>query len=85
MRWTGRTATVVLLSIAGLAALAAVILVVASSPLDDDPCAPGYEACMAAAGGVVGTVDCRIEMLHCRSQGPEHWSEVLGKAAEDAP
>ena len=84
MRWIGRTATVVLLSVAGVAALAVVIFIVASSPRGDDPCEPGFEACMAAAGGAIGAVECRIEMLHCRSQGPEHWSETLGEPPQGA-
>lgn len=66
--------------VAGLVVLAVVVLWGLSSPVIDDDCVSGYARCRAAAEGVSGAVDCRLEMLHCRAWGPEHWSEVLPPA-----
>ena len=70
------------LAVAGVGVAAAIALaivfVVVLKPEVDEPCAPGFEACLAAADGWVDEADCRIELYHCRRSGPEHWEEEHG-------
>jgi len=63
--------------VVGLAVLAVFVLWGLSSPVIEDDCVSGFERCRAAAEGVSDGVDCRLEMLHCRAWGPEHWEETL--------
>ena len=81
MRKGGRVALV----IAGLAiatmALAVTLFWGLSGPIAGEACAVGFESCRAAAGGFLDAVDCRIEMLHCRAHGPEHWLDSHRGAA----
>lgn len=72
MRAMGRVATIAAF-VLGVTTIAVVVLLALSRPGDDDPCTPGYEVCLAAAGGLIERLDCRIELLHCRRQGPGHW------------
>lgn len=71
----GRTAKLALILggvLLGVVALAVSVLMVVSSPAVQDRCTPAYVTCVAAAGGMVERIDCRIELYHCRREGPEH-------------
>jgi len=58
-------------AVAALGALAAVALAVmaATSITQDDVCSAAYRECAAMAEGFANTVDCRVEVYHCRSAG----------------
>jgi len=57
--------------VAALGALAAITLAVvaATNTAQDDVCSAAYHECTAMAAGLAGTLDCRVEVYHCRSAG----------------
>ena len=44
-------------------------VVAATSTARDDVCSAAYRECAARVDGLRGTVDCRLEVYHCRSVG----------------
>lgn len=51
------------LTVLGLAVMAV------TNTVQDDVCSAAFRECTAMAEGVANTVDCRIEVYHCRSAG----------------
>ena len=60
--WAGALAVFVL-------AVVAFAVMVATNAVRDDVCSAAYRRCAAVAGGLVATMDCRVEVFHCRSVG----------------
>lgn len=64
-----RNAFVVGLVAVGVLAVVALVVVAATNTVQDDVCSAAYRECSAMAAGLIGTVDCRVEVYHCRSAG----------------
>jgi len=50
-------------------AVVALALVAATNTVQDNVCSAAYRECTAMSAGLMGTVDCRVEVYHCRSAG----------------
>jgi hypothetical protein len=57
------------LMVALVLGVAALALVAAINAVQDDPCSEAYRECAAMTDSLGGTVDCRVEVYHCRSAG----------------
>ncbi len=60
--WVGTAAVAVV-------ALGVMAVIVATSAVPDDACSAAYRECAAMTADLVGTVDCRVEVYHCRTVG----------------
>jgi len=63
-----RASAVGVVAMGGLAVLVLAVLA-ATNTVRDDACSAAYRECAAMAGGLLDTVDCRVEVYHCRSAG----------------
>lgn len=50
-------------------AIVALAVIAATNTVQDDVCSAAYRECTAMVEGLRGTVDCRVEVYHCRSAG----------------
>lgn len=55
----------------GASALAALVLAAAwaTNTVQEDVCTAAYRECTAMRVGLAGTLDCRVEVYHCRYRG----------------
>ena len=54
---------------AGAMIVTVLAVMAATNTVQDDVCSAAHRECAAMASGLMGTVDCRIEVYHCRSAG----------------
>lgn len=57
------------LVVAGILAMGTLAVIAATNTVQDDVCSAAYRECASMVDGLGGTVDCRIEVYHCRSAG----------------
>ena len=55
--------------VVGVLAVGMLVVVAATNTVQDDVCSAAYRECAAMTDGIKGTVDCRVEVYHCRSAG----------------
>ncbi len=55
--------------VAGILAMGTLAVIAATNTVQDDVCSAAYGECTVMAEGLMGTVDCRVEVYHCRSAG----------------